>query len=96
MAIQQQLTEILHVALKEIEFGPERSPETVIFGSGGKLDSLGLVQLIVTIEQEIDERLDVGLTLADERALSEKRSPFRTIGSLIEYIGRRLREEGVE
>ncbi len=93
MTTPEQLTEIVHASLEEIDFGPERSPETVIFGPGGKLDSLGLVQLIVAIEQELGESFDVDLTLADERALSEARSPFRTLGSLIEFVGRRMQEE---
>ena len=70
-----------------------KEPEAVLFGRGGRLDSLGLVQFLVAVEEEIGDRFDVDLTLADERAMSESRSPFRTLGTLIEYVGRRLTEE---
>jgi hypothetical protein len=45
-----------------------------------------LVSLIIAIEREIEEAFGVALTLADERALSMKASPFRSIHSLADYI----------
>ena len=45
-----------------------------------------LVSLIVTIEREVEDAFGVALTLADERALSMKASPFRSIQSLADYI----------
>jgi len=63
----------------------EKSPETILYGVGGKLDSLGLVNLIVATEQRIEEVFGVVVTLADERAISQQHSPFRTIGSLADY-----------
>ena len=62
------------------------SPEEVLFGSGGNLDSLGLVSLLVIIEQNIEEEFDTNITIADERAMSQKNSPFRTVSALIDYI----------
>ena len=66
--------------------------ETVLFGEGGLLDSLGLVTLIVELEQRIEDRFGVRVALADERALSERRSPYRTVGSLADYAALRARE----
>jgi acyl carrier protein len=53
---------------------------------GGALDSVGLVSLIVELEQQIADRDEASLTIADDRAMSQKRSPFRTIGSLADYV----------
>ena len=69
-----------------------KSTKTVIFGKDGRLDSLGLVNLLVIIEQNIEDEFDVIITIADERAMSQKRSPFRTIGTLADYIDMLLRE----
>ena len=69
-----------------------QSTKTVLFGKDGKLDSLGLVTLLVIIEQNIEDELDVSITIADERAMSQKRSPFRTIGTLADYIDMLLNE----
>ncbi len=63
-----------------------KSPVTVLFGPGSSLDSLGLVNLIVAAEQKIDENMSVAISIADERAMSQKNSPFRTIQTLADYI----------
>ena len=72
-----------------------QSTKTVLFGKDGKLDSLGLVNLLVIIEQNIEDEFDVSFTIADERAMSQKRSPFRTIGTLADYIDMLLREDQI-
>ena len=73
------------------ELPPDRqlikAPETRLLGSQSVLDSMHLVSLIVTIEREMEDAFGVALTLADERALSMKASPFRSIQSLADYIG---------
>ena len=71
------------------------STETVLMGSDGKLDSLALVNLIVVIEQNIEDKFDVSITIADERAMSQKHSPFRTIGTLTDYIDTLLKEHQI-
>jgi acyl carrier protein len=62
-----------------------KDAKEVLMGKGRKLDSLQLVQLIVAVEQHLSDTLDVAVTLADERAMSQNSSPFRTIGTLADY-----------
>jgi acyl carrier protein len=62
------------------------TPDATLFGRGSKLDSLGLVNLILMVEERIESTYGVKLTLADERALSQERSPFRSVPRLAEYI----------
>ena len=64
-----------------------KDPDMVLFGPGGRLDSLGLVNFIAEVEARLEDNFDTVITLADEKALSQKRSPFHTIGSLSEYVG---------
>ena len=64
----------------------EISTETCLIGNGAILGSLGLVTLIVSIEQMLSENYDISVEIADERAMSQKRSPFRTVYSLVEYV----------
>ncbi|MDH7513630.1 MAG: hypothetical protein QHH14_11850 [Clostridiales bacterium] len=45
-----------------------------------------MVSLIVDIEQRLKEKLNIHITIADERAMSMERSPFRTVESLADYI----------
>jgi len=64
----------------------EKSLETRLFGGNSKLDSLGLINLIVGVEEKINDEFDMAITLADERAMSQKHSPFSTVESLVKYI----------
>lgn len=64
-----------------------------LFGLDRTLDSLSLVRLLVEVEQGIDDELGVMLTLADEKAASQAKSPFRTIGTLVAYAAARALEE---
>lgn len=64
-----------------------------LFGVGGVLNSLALVGLLVAVEQGIDDEIGVILTLADEKAASQAKSPFRTIDSLVAYATQRTMEE---
>jgi len=87
-------------AVREIRraLPPERrlddGPEAVLFGPSGALDSLELVHLIVLVEQGIEDALGVRLVLADEKALSRSRSPFRNIEALAGYVSALLSERG--
>jgi D-alanine--poly(phosphoribitol) ligase subunit 2 len=62
-----------------------------LFGGEGRLDSLGLVNLVVETEIQIQREFGLAVALADEKALSQSRSPFRTVESLVEYVGSVLR-----
>lgn len=57
-----------------------------LIGSSSLLDSLGLVRLIVDVEQRLQAEYGLSLTLADERAMSQKHSPFRTVLALTDYV----------
>ena len=70
----------------------EKSVGTVLFGNKGRLDSLGLVNLLVIVEENIQDEFDISLTIADERAMSQKQSPFKNIGTLANYIDMELKE----
>jgi acyl carrier protein len=63
-----------------------KSPDAILFGESGSLDSLGLVNLIVSVEDEVQLCLGIPILLADERAMSQRKSPFRTIASLTDYV----------
>jgi D-alanine--poly(phosphoribitol) ligase subunit 2 len=66
--------------------------EGPLFGDKAPLDSLGLVELIVLIEERLFDKTGTTVTLTDERAFSQKNSPFRTVNSLVTYIETILHE----
>jgi len=70
------------------------SDETRLFGKEGLFDSLGLVALIVDVEQGLADAADVAVTLGDDRAMSQSHSPFRSVGSLADYAMTLINENG--
>lgn len=60
--------------------------DTFLIGQGAVLDSMGLVTAILEIEQRLADEHDVTVVLADERAMSQKNSPFRSVRSLSDYV----------
>jgi acyl carrier protein len=64
-----------------------------LIGRRAVLDSLGMVTLIVDLEQRLEEEHGLSLTLADDRAMSQKNSPFLTVRSLADYIYALVEEE---
>jgi 3-oxoacyl-[acyl-carrier protein] reductase len=66
----------------------EVSPTAPIFGDTSPLDSLGLVALLIEIEERLADR-GMSVTLATERALSRTRSPFRDVPTLLAYLQER-------
>ena len=73
-----------------------KGADSVLFGAGGTLDSVDFVSLVVDIEQMVEDRFGQVVGLSDARALSQKNSPFRTVGTLAAYIESRLKEQGNE
>jgi acyl carrier protein len=59
---------------------------TVLFGAGSPLDSLALVSLISDVETTLTTEDGLDLSLADDRALSRTESPYRTVGTLRDYV----------
>jgi acyl carrier protein len=60
--------------------------DTHLIGQNGLLSSMGLVNLILDVEQQVNDRYGVLISLVDERAMSQTHSPFGTVGRLADYI----------
>jgi acyl carrier protein len=67
------------------------SPDAPIFGPDSSLDSLGLVGLLLDVEEGL-QAIGCDVVLSDERAVSQKRSPFRNVPSLVAYVSTLVRE----
>ncbi len=62
------------------------SLDTPLYGIGGYLDSLSLVALVSEIEDQISEKYEADIILADEKMVSLKNSPFRSVEALVAYV----------
>jgi acyl carrier protein len=63
-----------------------KDPNTILMGADSEIDSLGLVSLIVSIEDAVNKEFDSSITLADEKAMSQAVSPFKTLDTLSNYV----------
>nr|WP_279176961.1 hypothetical protein [Campylobacter insulaenigrae] len=55
-------------------------------GLGGLLDSLALVNLVADLEAELSKELNAEVTIADEKMMSLRNSPFKDVETLAQYI----------
>ena len=60
--------------------------DSPLLGSEAILNSMGLVTLITSVESILEEEHQIDVTLVSEDAFSRRRSPFRTIDALADYI----------
>jgi acyl carrier protein len=67
---------------------------TALVGPDSALDSMALVTLILDLEQRLEEVAGISISLMSEEALSRRNSPFRTVGSLAEYVAETARADG--
>jgi acyl carrier protein len=89
--IQQIVLDAMEAAnqAREPHLQLRAQPDAPLFGAGSPLDSIGLVGLLVDIEDALRDRgLDV--ELSDARAMSQSRSPFRSVAALVDYVSTSL------
>lgn len=91
---------ILHLVIELVkEIGLEQSNEILINPTqstrlfGENLNSLEIVMLISELEERVSDEFGIHVILADDRAMSQKTSPFRSITTLVEYIDLLLSEQ---
>lgn len=96
--MKERIFEIIASAVRdigeemEIESLQQVNEKTKLFGSGGALDSLSLVSLIADVEEKIVDTFERSIVLADERAMSQRTSPFRDVESLCAYVEKLLND----
>jgi acyl carrier protein len=70
----------------------EKAGNTVLTGEGGHLDSLGLINFIVALEQKLRDDFDAEIVLTSEEVLSGPDGHLKTIDSLTDYLLTQLAE----
>jgi acyl carrier protein len=64
----------------------EKTSDATLYGKTGKLESLDFVAFIMEVETAIQNEFGVDFMLTDEDLLSKEKSPFLTVGSLIDHL----------
>lgn len=65
----------------------DKAPDTALYAKSGVLDSLGFVNLILTVEETVADEFGMAVNIADKVAARLENNPFRSVSTLAEYIG---------
>jgi acyl carrier protein len=90
--MRNEVLELIAEAVKELneelqyETLERVNDDTPLFGGDDGIDSLSLVRLVLDVEQRVDARFNKAISLADEKAMSARRSPYRSLGALADFI----------
>lgn len=63
-----------------------KTPDTRLLGGSQGLDSLTFVNLVVAVEEQIQNELGQSVVLVDENSMALQEHPFRTVGTLADYV----------
>lgn len=63
-----------------------KAPDTIVVGPSGILDSLGIVNLILAIEERASDALGRPLQLLGDTSFVDTDGPFRTIGAIADHL----------
>ncbi len=84
--------EIIYSAIKEVnkqqppEYQLNLDKNEFLISDKSSLDSLGLITLLINIEEKISKKFKINLNLLDEELISEKNTPFETLASLAVWL----------
>lgn len=92
MSTEDRIRRVLSVTVEETnrELPPDRqladAIDTELFGESGVLDSLQLVTFVLVLEDHLRDEFQQPISLTDDRAMSQRNSPFRSLRSLATYL----------
>lgn len=86
MISRAELEALVVAVIAEITRAPV-SATSPLLGDNGILDSLRLVTVVAELEARIESITGAPITIADARALSRRHSPFRSVDTLVTYLG---------
>jgi acyl carrier protein len=90
---------VIYTAIEEINLQrPKKkhipkSPQSVLFGNDGRLDSLDLANFIVLAEQKVQENFGKSIDLTQGDPFSLENGHFRTVDSVASHISELLQRE---
>ena len=68
------------------------SPDALLFAPGTPLDSLGLVSLLIDVEEAM-QAAGHDITVSDAKAMSQTDSPFYSVRALVAFLHSRVGDD---
>lgn len=94
----ETVTQLIYEAIGEVnemrspDEALERTPETVIIGQSGKLDSLAFVTFVAAVEENVQRNFGKAVSLIDFMLVSD--NPHWTVASLASNIAESVNGNG--
>lgn len=82
--------------MREEKIPTENILDLSLYGNNGVFESMYLVAFLSQIEESIEDEFDVEVTLASEKAVSLRVSPFSSVRRLIAFIEAELQLVGAD
>lgn len=71
----------------------EKSLNTKLIGETSPFDSLGLVNFLLMIEENVSTKLGMDIQIADYEIISAKNSPLETVDVFIDFLKNKINEK---
>lgn len=90
--MDKDILQLVYAAIDEVNAQSDKGillqkrQEARLLGGDQGVDSLTFVNLIVALEEQIQNSLGRSVVLVDENSMSLQEHPFRTVGTLAEYV----------
>lgn len=92
MLTREKAREIVYKAIDQLNMmlpvneKIDKTEGFALSGSASQLNSLGLLNFSLTIEQLFKKELNYQVILMDEKMMLAEKNPFENIGALLDYI----------
>lgn len=91
LASRSEILEAVVSVLKQVRPDLDAvSEETSLMGQGAVIDSIGMVSFLITLEQSLNNRVDLSALMLERGDQEGEGNPFRTVGSLANVVSSSL------
>jgi len=89
MTERAEVVSLIVNTIRETNNDAEIDESASLIGEGGLLDSQGLLQLLLVLEEYAEMQLHTTFDWTSDAACASKNSPLRTVGTLADFfVGR--------
>jgi|SRR5215470_4131649 len=95
---RERIRSLVYAAIDELneqyadEDRLEKTPETILLGNAGQLDSVGFVNLMVLVEERCQDAFGLSISISDSLGTWDA-NPLTTVGEFVDYLCHVVKEE---
>lgn len=93
---EDEMLSIVYEAIEQVnkytenEVNLDRTLDQPLYGGNGPLDSMDLVNLLITLEEMIEVRFGKNLQLMNSGFQKTENNPFETVQSLVSFLSKEV------